>query len=316
MIGSALKKLANENDMKIAQGVAYGAFHGFAATLSEGAGYKLIVVTTKFPDAEKRVALEDQMGQHNLMKEFRVQNLAFMEDGVIINFYDNPGTMKKLRAFVDYFFPLLAQSGAMGAEYCCECGQAFVGNDTWQLVNGTAFRVHESCARRMAETAQREEEQLREEDTGSYGTGLVGALVGGIIGAIPWAIVLYLGYFASVVGLLIGFLANKGYGWFKGKNGKAKLVILIVAALFSVCLGTFGADAITLVSMIAAGEMPGMAYGDILPLIIEVLLTDGEYLTITLTNIALGMVFALLGMWGVLRQTKNETASFKMKELK
>ena len=36
MIGSGLKKLASENGMKVARGVAYGALRGYAATLSEG----------------------------------------------------------------------------------------------------------------------------------------------------------------------------------------------------------------------------------------------------------------------------------------
>ena len=50
MIGSGLKKLARENGMSIASGVAYGDFRGYAATFSEGSGYKLLAVTTKFPD--------------------------------------------------------------------------------------------------------------------------------------------------------------------------------------------------------------------------------------------------------------------------
>ena len=315
MIGSALKKLAKQNNMKVSQGVAYGSFHGFSATLSEGVGYKLIVVATKFPDPIKRFALEDEMNKHNLMKEFRVQDLTFMDDGVLINFYDNPGTMKKLNAFVDYFFPMLQETGALGAEYCCECGQSFMGNDTWQLVNGVALHVHDTCARRIEENAEREEEQMKEEVRGSYLTGFIGALLGGIVGAIVWAVVLYLGYFASIVGVLIGFLANLGYGWFKGKNGKGKLVILIIVALVSVCLGTFGADAIVLAGMISGGELPGYVFGDIPAMILLVLLEDAEYLTGTLTNMGIGLVFAFLGMWGVLRRTRKETASFKMKEL-
>ena len=39
MIGSGLKKLANENGMKVAHGVAYGSLRSYAATLSEGTLY-------------------------------------------------------------------------------------------------------------------------------------------------------------------------------------------------------------------------------------------------------------------------------------
>ena len=53
LIGSGLKKLAKEYGMTVS-GVAYGSLGGFAATLSEGAGFKRIV----FPrnSAIRRVA--------------------------------------------------------------------------------------------------------------------------------------------------------------------------------------------------------------------------------------------------------------------
>lgn len=315
MIGSGLKKLANENGMQVAQGVAYGDLCGFATTLSEGAGYKLMVITTKFPDEMKRQEVEKALEGRNLMKEFRVQEFSLLDDGIFVNFSDNPGTMKKIRGFVDYFFPLLKESGAYGADVCGECGQPFGGDDAWKLINGTAYHLHESCARRIQETAQREEEQAKEDDTGSYLTGLVGALLGGIVGAIPWALLLYFGYLASIVGLIIGILANVGYNLCHGKNGKGKVAILVLAALISVLVGTFGADAITIAVMIAGGEAPGYVYADIVPMILMLLAEDGEYLVATLSNLGMGLLFAFLGMWGVLRATHKETADFKMTDL-
>ena len=314
MIGSALKKLAKEQNMTISGGVAYGSFCGYAVTLSEGSGYKLMAITTKFPDEARRQRLELELAGHDMMKEFRVQDLTFMEDGILINFYDTMGTMKKIRAFVDHFFPLLQETGAWGADICTECGQLISGGGSWKLVNGVAFHLHESCANRLEQNALREQERIREEDTGTYGKGAVGALVGALIGAVVWAIVLYIGYLAAIVGLLIGFLAELLYRKFGGKNGGGKLVILIVAAIIGVLVGTIGADVITLATMISSGEIMA-AYGDIPAIILEVLLTDPAYLTGTLGNIGLGLVFALLGMWGVLKKTKRETASFRMKDL-
>jgi len=260
--------------------------------------------------------MQDDLKQHNLMKEFRVQELVFMDNCLMIRFYDNPGTMKKFHAFVDYFFPLLRQAGALDASVCTECGQTVPENEGWVLVNGMAFHLHESCAKRIEEQAIREEELTRAEETGSYATGLLGSLLGALLGAIVWAVVLYFGYFASVVGLLIGYLSEKLYGIFGGRNGKGKLIVLVVAALVGVVAGTLGADVITVVSMIHSGELYGLAYGDILPFIIELLIIDGEYLSGTLMNVGLGLIFAFLGMWGVLKKTRQENASFQMKKLK
>jgi cyanate permease len=177
------------------------------------------------------------------------------------------------------------------------------------------LHLHKGCAESLLRQAELEQRQEQEADTGTYGRGLLGALLGGLIGAVVWAVVLYFGYMAALVGLLIGWLTEVLYRKLGGKNGKVKILILLVAALLSVVVGTLGADALTLVQMISDGELYG-SYGDILPFIGELLVTDSEYLTGTLLNIGLGMVFALLGMFGVLYQTHKETQKVKMKEIK
>lgn len=122
MIGSGLKKLAQENGMKVAKGVAYGSLQGFAATMSEGAGFKQIVFTTKFADPAQQDALLKVMNEANVSATYRVQSLNIAADGVQVVFLDNPGTMKKIHAFLDWFIPLLRQAGATAANICTECG--------------------------------------------------------------------------------------------------------------------------------------------------------------------------------------------------
>ena len=53
MIGSGLKKLAKEQGMSVAQGVAFGTLRGYAATLSEGMGFKTVAVTTRLEEEKK-----------------------------------------------------------------------------------------------------------------------------------------------------------------------------------------------------------------------------------------------------------------------
>ena len=83
MIGSGLKKMARENGMMVSNGVAYGNLRGYAATLSEGTGYKQIVLTTKFSDPMLLNQLQEQINQRNITKEFRVQTLNFAPDGIL-----------------------------------------------------------------------------------------------------------------------------------------------------------------------------------------------------------------------------------------
>lgn len=314
MIGSALKKLAQENGMMVAKGVGYGSLRGFCATLSEGSGWKQIVFSGRFMDPVKKEAFMEQVGQTDIKKAYRVQNLGISPRSIQIVFLDNPGTMKKIREFLDWFIPLLQEYGMTGANICTECGTE-ITSGRWALVNGTAYYLHDSCAQKVARDIDADNMQRAEEDNGSYLLGLVGALGGSTLGAVLWAIVLNMGYVASLVGLVIGWLAEKGYNLLKGKQGKAKVAILILAIIFGVLLGTFGADAFTLVGMVHDGELPGFALSDIPMIIIVLMAEDAEYRGAMLSNILMGLLFAALGVFALLRKTGKDVTGTKYVEL-
>lgn len=315
MVGSGLKKLAGEYGMKIGSGVAYGNLGGFAATLSEGSGWKQIVFATQFPDAVKKTQFMDAVQQVNVQKQYRVQNLGVSPRSIQVIFLDNPGTMKKIREFLDWFLPVLAQFGATGSNICTECG-CEVTAGRWILVEGAAYYLHDSCADKVIRDIEADNTQRKEEATGSYFTGLIGALLGSAVGAVAWAIVLNLGYVASVVGLLIGWLAEKGYNLLKGKQGKAKVLILIVAILAGVLLGTVGGDILTLVQMMSNGELPGFVFGDIPWFLTTMWAESPEYRSGVISNIGTGILFAALGVWVILRRAGKEVAGTKVQELK
>lgn len=305
MIGSALKKLAAENGMTVAQGVAYGTLRGYCTTLSEGAGYKQISIATCFPEQEKQDELMGYVNRHNVSKEYRVQNIGFAPNGIVIIFHDNPGTMKKLLAFIDWFYPLLPQYGATGPEICPECGMP-VENGRWILRDGmAAFFLHEACAQKLERAMEARQEERKQPGNGSYWLGALGAFLGALLGSIVWGIVLYSGYVASLVGLLIGWLASKGYDLCKGRQGKGKVVILIFAIIFGVLLGTLIPDFVYLVQGIGSGEFD-ITYGEIPALILGLLLMDAEYRSATLQNGGMGLLFAALGAYALLRKTGKE----------
>lgn len=311
MIGSALKKFSIENGLTVSDGLARGNYQGYAITLSEGAGYKMLTISTHLTETACQW-LDSQLSAHNLMKEFRVEDVQLTETGAVIVFNDNPGTMKRFHEFLQWFFPLLPQSGATGYDCCCSCGQPFGGDEAWKMAGEVPMHIHPGCAQALLREVQQEEEA--EAQTGSYGKGLLGALLGGLIGAILWALVLYLGYIAAVVGLVIGFLAELFYRKFGGKNGKGKIPILILAVVFGVVLGTFASDAITLGTMIAGHEI-NLAYGEIIPYIFYLLGESTEYYDATITNLVEGLLFALIGVGGMLYKTHKETKKFKMKDM-
>lgn len=314
MIGSGLKKLATSNQMRIDRGVAYGNFRGYATTFSEGAGYKLIQITTTFSDEAKLAQLNDILNSRDLYKEFRVQEIVFSQTCIGIVFYDNPGTMKKLTAFIDWFFPLLGMYGAAGANICTECGCEITAGQ-WHLIDGAAYYLHDNCVHNVQGAIAMDAQIRRQEDPGSYASGLIGAFLGAALGAIVWAIVLNVGYVAAIVGFLIGWLAEKGYELLNGKRGKGKVVILIFAVIFGVLLGTAIGEIAAIALMIVSGELYDMTMGD-LPLLLGYLLTDSEYMLSVLADIGLGIVFAALGVISLLIRAGREVSDVKTKKLR
>ena len=315
MIANTFKKFAKEYGMQVDKGVAYGTLGGYTATLNEGSGWKQIVFATAIPDSVKAMELQTQLNGVDLRKAYRVTELNIAPKFIQVMFHDNPGTMKKIRAFLEFFLPMLEQAGAVKANICPECGCEVIGG-CWKLVGGVAYYMHTACADKVCREISEEEEQEKQERTGNYFTGLIGALLGSAIGAVLWSVILYFGYVTSLVGLVIGFLAEKGYNLFRGKQGKGKIVILILAILLGVLVGNFGADVITLVQMISAGELEGFVYGDIPMLILVILLEDSEYMMATLSNIGMGLLFAGLGVWGLLRRANAEVSGTKVVDLK
>ena len=315
MIGSALKNMAKENGMQIARGVAYGAYKGYALTMCEGSGWKRLDFSTRFYDVAAQNALENKLNQVDLKRTYRVQSLEITGRSICIVFLDNPGTMKKIQAFLDWFMPLLEESGASKVSICNECGCETMGDDSWVLIDGVAHHMHTACKEKVKRELEAEENLREEEDTGSYLSGALGAIAGAVVGAIVWAVVLLLGYVASVVGLLIGFLAEKGYSLLKGKQGKGKIAILIVAIILGVVLGTLAADVIDLARAISSGELYDFTYGEIPSIIAFLLAEDAEYRTAVLSNCGMGLLFAALGVFGLLRKAKNEVTGIRVIDL-
>ncbi len=314
MISTGLAKFAKEQGLKVDAGVAYGLLGGYAATMQDGANIKQITFTTCFRELSQMDSLREAVDQQNFSKEYRVQELTVFSNGVNIVFSDTVGTMKRIKAFVERFLPMLEEYGAQKGNICPECGAQIHDGGQWVLRDGTvAFHVHSACARKMQEEAASENQQRLEEDKGSYLTGAIGAFLGAILGAVVWAVVLMLGYVAGLVGLLIGFLANKGYNLLHGKQGKIKIAILILAILVGVVAGTFGG---AWMSQMQYLEDYGMQWYELPGLIVDAMDFDPDFRAGMLSNFGVGLLFAALGTFGLLAREGKTVSGSKIKLLK
>jgi hypothetical protein len=269
------------------------------------------VITTRFSEDQQQ-KLQAAVNEVDTNRKFRVSSMVFGSRWINVVFTDTVGTMKKIEEFIQWFYPLLGEIGVAGAHICAECG-ADVSAGGWYMVGGAAYHLHESCAETIAKEFEKDDRERKEADTGSYSTGFLGAFIGAALGAVVWAVVLAAGYMASLVGLLIGWLADKGYNLLHGKQGKGKVVILIAVIIAAVLLGTFAGYIILFSNIFASENLTFVELVDTLILNIEE--TPG-FAGEVVINILVGMLFAGLGVFGLLKRTSAQVSSEKIKKLK
>ena len=152
--------------------------------------------------------------------------------------------------------------------------------------------------------------QETQEKKGSVITGFIGALLGAAIGAVAWAAVGMMGYIASIIGFVIAFLADKGYDLFKGRQGTVKMVILIICVVLAVAAGTLGTavwqihneytEQINALTDLEKKMYEIMTEGEFM----KEILMDSEVQTSLIKDSALGLVFGILGSFGLISAAK------------
>lgn len=351
MIGSGLKKLARENGMQIDGGVAFGMLKGCFVTLSEGAGYKRMSIYIGYyprqindlpqnenESEEIRIpehlraaqAVAEYIEQtaadfktYRLMnaKQHKFHGVAVKCSSVVqVNFFDNPGTMKCIQAFVEDILPQVAPM--TNVLVCAKCGEP---NDSQsvplQRFEDAVVPVHQTCAQEIV-NAVNNRKQSQKAGAGKTLLGIIGAAVGALIGAALWTLVGIIGYVASIVGLAIAFLASKGYELLGGKPGTVKLITVIVCVILAVIVGTVGTEIYYLhdyyqeeVAKLEAWEeaIPEMEF---LAGTIPMLWEDAEVLGALAKDVLMGLFFAALGCFGLLRDAAGKGTSGKIRILK
>lgn len=310
MVGPALKKYAKSRGLQRDGGFAYGTLHGYRIALDDGPNIKRLFVFTRFPDEAQKTAF-DQLLQGDVLTRYRIQSKDYRNNVLLLVFTDKAGTMTLIEECIDWLLPQLPQFGA-SSDVCSHCGAATDGAGKWVVIAGQPFYMHESCLHATATSIRSTEERTREELTGSYVTGFFGALLGGLLGSVLWAGLMYVGFIAGLVGFVIGFLAEKGYTLLKGKQGKGKLAILIVVVLLCVFIGTMLGEYVVCAKEMREEGVTFISTKDMFLL----LLKDSEVRAGILKDFLFGLLFAGLGVFGLLARTRRETADTSIKLLK
>lgn len=332
MIGSGFKKLANEFHMNIDSGVAYGWIKGCYVSLSDGAGYKRMAIyigshhATDEPKAVMEGEIPDHMKAADAVADYILEKagsdfktyrlmpqrsktqlpavvLAQGGSVVHVNFFDNPGTLKCIRNFIEDVLPGIAPMTT--PRECFMCGGEEDSTFRLMLLSDQAVvPMHSACADKIEAAMQ----TIKENTPSAFPLlPILGALIGALLGAAVWALIGIMGYIASIVGFLIAFLASKGYDLLGGKAGKLKLFTLILCVILAVFAGTAASQIYFIHDYYQEAVAELQPWEEAVPemefiqRIIPDLLSDSEFMGSMAKDIGLGLLFAALGCFRLVK---------------
>ena len=157
--------------------------------------------------------------------------------GTRVTFSLRPGaTAKSFAEKIHTLLPeLLSYLHENGYENCCEISRA-VGATVGCMTNGVPQLLAPDLFAEVSRKAE-QNERVRAETPENIGRGILGALIGGVIGAAVIVLIGQLGYVAALSGVVLGYCTIGGYRRGAGKLSAVGIAVSIVVMLLAVYLG-------------------------------------------------------------------------------
>jgi len=292
-----LAKLALELNLEYKKPHAYGIHNGFNYTIQETASssvlifYFLIDEITSF----QIESLSTYIKQNKKAMKIMAHEVKGFVVKVITNNYFGSMNSKQLIDFIDRMTTIFTKVDFQSSQTCGICGK---GEATSIMkVNGIImFKAHEACKTEKIEELNQKAESAPVEKP-NYVGGVLGAIIGALIGTIPWILVeLYIGFYAAVLGILIGYTAFYVYKKFGGPlNDKAKYIIVASTILGVLFTNVFFASYII---YYAEGALVFENY--------VLVYTDPEVSVILLKDLGLGLLMSFFALPTIVNKVKSE----------
>lgn len=152
--------------------------------------------------------------------------------------------------------------------------------------------------------------EVEETSQGSAALGIVGALLGAIVGAVPWFLAsTFTSFFIGYLGFLIGWAAAFGYGKLHGRRSYAfAMTTVVICSVAALVLADFASNMFVLCAD-ADWKRAARYYGVSVAELAFVSITDPENLHVILPNLIMGLLIGLLGVASCRQYVRNYTQS-------
>lgn len=265
----------------------YGALFGYETNVYMNI-YGLFFNVSMHKTVEQQDAIQHDL----LLIKTKFINWQWNTYGITLSITDwTQNTMlKKLEGLLTSIYGIFAKYGALGVGYCPVCGKELDFNDTKKcLIDGNTVSIDNECVGKINAVISTENQEF-DQQPNNYLRGFLGALIGGIAGAVVAIILNMLGFVSAIssfVAFFVGILLYKKFG---GKPNKMMLVIVTATTFACMILSVLG---IYIVAAAIAIEESGVEIGLIDAF--KLLLQDEEFSRFFWSDMAMTVLFTILG---------------------
>ena len=191
----------NTNEYRVVNNAAYGVMEGYPFQMLYVNGSSLRgIITTQSIDANASKLVKGTLVGQGI--KAKVQGRLVFYNVKVKKSSVPEDVLNTVHAAVS----VLRQCGAAAPNRCILCGQP--NHDAFMFYGGCYDAVHSTCVTQLQSTAQ----STAEENPGSYGKGVVGALIGAVVGALPAiAALVFLNFISAWLFMLIPMATYFGY---------------------------------------------------------------------------------------------------------
>ena len=152
--------------------------------------------------------------------------------------------------------------------------------------------------------------EIEEESKGSAVLGIIGALLGAVVGAVPWFLAsTFTHFFIGYLGFLIGWASAFGYGKLHGRRSyRFAMVTVVICSILALVLADFASNMVALCTD-ADWQETAYYYGVPVYVLAAILITAPENLHLILPNLLIGLLIGILGVVSCRVYVRNYTES-------
>ena len=134
----------------------------------------------------------------------------------------------------------------------------------------------------------------------NYSRGIMGGIIGGLVAAIPWVLMyVYGSMMLSFLAAVIGYGVSFGYKFFEGKIDKKLPMIITITSLSIVVFSMMVVIPMILIKQ--AGYPTSLEN-------LQILYSDSLYMNAISKDLIISIIFTLIGISGIVKQTKLQVA--------